>query len=151
MSAAEASKTFRTAVDGWMGAILLSVPLIVIIVTVALALDKPDEVWVMLIVLAFLGALGWGVVWPITYTVGDTHLTIRAGRLRTRIPFGDIIAVSPSKNILSSPALSMNRLKIAYGKTWVLISPKDRAGFLDALEAGTGLARDGEQLGPKDA
>ena len=82
------------------------------------------------IVLVVYGA----VLWPIRYEVDAENLVIRFGRFRKRIPLRDIIRFSPSRNPLSSPALSHNRRRITYGeRKWVLISPADRTGFAAAI------------------
>ena len=70
------------------------------------------------------GALAWAVmlaifgllVFPMRYEVGGEHLVIRFGVVRVRIPYADILRVEPSRNPISSPALSLDRLRIAYRK-----------------------------------
>jgi hypothetical protein len=48
----------------------------------------------------------------------------------------DITAITPTSNPLSSPALSLDRLRIDYGKgRSVMISPRDKQGFLGAMES----------------
>ena len=44
----------------------------------------------------------------------------------------------PTRDPLSSPALSLDRLKVSYGpKKHVLISPANKAGFLSAIDNST--------------
>lgn len=51
-----------------------------------------------------------------------------------RIPLKDITSVRESRSVRSGPALSMDRLEIAWGERHVLlISPEDKSGFLTAL------------------
>ena len=53
---------------------------------------------------------------------------------RTKIDIKTIRKVYATRNPLSSPALSINRIAIVYNKyDEVLISPKDRADFIDEL------------------
>ena len=69
------------------------------------------------------------------YELTDGHLLVRCGPFRTRIALDQIRSVKPSRSLASSPALSLDRLAIAYGRFGtVLISPKDKAGFLAALQ-----------------
>ena len=69
------------------------------------------------------------------YTVTDQELRIVSGPFRWTVPVDEITAIDPSRNPLSSPALSLDRLKISYGKRkFVLISPADKAGFMRAME-----------------
>ena len=76
---------------------------------------------------------------------------MRAAFFRWRIPLDQIIEVYPTHNPLSSPALSLDRLRINYkrpsGKTWwVMISPKEKEQFLDDLAKAAGLEKDGNRL-----
>lgn len=49
---------------------------------------------------------------------------------------GYVALTSLTSNPLASPALSLDRLKIEYGQGhWIMISPRDREGFLRELES----------------
>jgi hypothetical protein len=50
-------------------------------------------------------------------------------------PIADILAVTPTTNPLSAPALSLNRLRVTSRSASVMISPADRARFVADLEA----------------
>ena len=66
---------------------------------------------------------------------GDT-LTIRSGLIRWRVPIREITSVTPSRSPASSPALSLDRLRIAYGSSKsILVSPEDRDRFVAALRS----------------
>jgi hypothetical protein len=68
------------------------------------------------------------------YTVTAEQLLVRSGPLRWRIALGDVREVSPSRSWVSSPALSLDRLRIGYGKGRnILISPREKQRFIDAL------------------
>jgi hypothetical protein len=108
---------------------------------------------------ALIGGIAWLVlilvfvllVFPMRYTLRDDHLEIRAGQLRFRIRYTDITQATPTRNPLSAPALSLDRLKIDYRNArgrmrWTLISPEPKADFLMALAARTGLKQDGDRL-----
>jgi membrane protein YdbS with pleckstrin-like domain len=74
------------------------------------------------------------------YTITEQELRIVSGPFRWTIPVDEITAIDPSRNPLSSPALSLDRLKISYGKRkFVLISPSDKAGFMRAMEQVRGV------------
>lgn len=88
-----------------------------------------------LVVLAALGLVGWLLRYTY-YEVqpGAQTLRIVSGPLVWRVPVQAITSVLPSASPFSSPALSLDRLRIRYGKhDSILISPADRAGFLAAL------------------
>jgi hypothetical protein len=69
------------------------------------------------------------------YTFESAELVIRASFFRWRVPLAAIDSVEPTRNPLSSPACSLDRLLIRYGKRRIMISPEDKAGFLRALAA----------------
>lgn len=85
-----------------------------------------------------VAALGVGLpLWLLvgtSYELADGCLLVRCGPFRTRIALDQIRSVKPSRSLASSPALSLDRLAIAYGRFGtVLVSPKDKAGFIAAL------------------
>jgi hypothetical protein len=51
------------------------------------------------------------------------------------VPIAEIESVKPSRNPLSSPACSLDRLHVRYhsSKRGVLVSPADKPGFLHEL------------------
>jgi len=90
--------------------------------------------------LAALGLLVIGCGLPLwmffstRYVIDAETLTVRCGPFRWQIPLADITAVEPTRNPLSSPALSLDRLAIRYADDRrLMVSPADKRGFLDAL------------------
>lgn len=69
------------------------------------------------------------------YVVQDTQLIVKSGFIfHTRIDILSITKISETNNILSSPALSLDRLEIRYQpRSNVVISPKDKQNFLQHL------------------
>lgn len=87
------------------------------------------------------------VLYGTRYTFSGGVLEARCGPFRFRVPLGDITSVEPSRDPLSAPACSLDRLLIRYGSRRILVSPGDRRGFLDALvRHGPGLVRDGDRV-----
>ncbi len=72
---------------------------------------------------------------PRTTRVEGDALRIRASFFRWRVPLAAIDSIEPTRNPLSSPACSLDRLLIRYGERRVMISPLDKAGFLRVLAA----------------
>ena len=69
------------------------------------------------------------------YTVGGGVLRIVSGPFRWSIPIADITEVADSRSPFSSPALSLDRVRISYGAhKHILVSPEDKVGFLRAIE-----------------
>ena len=70
------------------------------------------------------------------YIIENKKLVIKCGIFyNLSIEIEKIKRISESYNIISSPALSFDRLEILYNKfDIVLISPKDKRRFIEAIE-----------------
>jgi hypothetical protein len=100
-------------------------------------------VMIMIINKAWLGIL---IILPIIafvvhmlmttyYVVEGGTLTIKCGFLyNLKVDIGTIKKIKETNNALSSPAASLDRLEVSYGKfDDVMISPKDKAEFINHL------------------
>lgn len=68
------------------------------------------------------------------YVVEAGELKVRSGPFRWRILLEEIHRISPTRAPWSSPALSLNRLRIDYGDgKWILLSPERREEFIQSL------------------
>jgi len=68
------------------------------------------------------------------YVIDQGTLTAHCGPFRWRVPLDAIHAIEPTRSPLSSPALSLDRLKISYGEGKViLVSPMEKERFRNAL------------------
>jgi uncharacterized membrane protein YdbT with pleckstrin-like domain len=72
------------------------------------------------------------------YAFEDSYLNIKGGLIvNIKINYKDIISVKESNEIISSPALSMDRLKIEYYenscRNFIFISPDRKQEFMDTL------------------
>ena len=146
----ETMRWYRSKVDWWLAPLLCIPPVASIAACIALVLDgKTSELaWGIGGVLLVFG-LYFGLVIPMKYGLDDTHLHVRFGICRQRIPLVDILEVYPTHNPLSSPALSLDRLHVQYGQSFfkaVMISPVDRDRFLDDLAKQSRLKREGDRL-----
>jgi membrane protein YdbS with pleckstrin-like domain len=150
MAADKHTQWFPSKVDGWLAVILAIAPL----VSLVGFLDPSvwESVGMLLVALAgpalFVAIYGL-LVFPMRYGISDDELIIRHGVVRQRAPLAKIISVEPTRNPLSSPALSLDRLKISTGsrvRDNIMISPADRDGFLALLAERSGLVRDGDRL-----
>jgi len=121
---------FRSKIDLW----LIIVMIASILLCIVLALGKPTAMMIAGSTAIFLAALfGW-LGWATRYVVETNALTIHTGFYKIRIPLETIKSATPSRNLLASPALSLDRLMIKYGPNKsVLVSPKDKSGFLAAI------------------
>ena len=81
-------------------------------------------------------ALIVGMLRSTRYEVADREVIVRSTPFRWRIEIESIESIRPSRSPASSPALSLDRLEIRYGGgRTLLVSPKDREGFLAAVVA----------------
>lgn len=135
---------YDSKVDLWLGGVLIAVgivPLVIAVQGVLAGAQGWDLFWMVFGVPLVLGLL-FGMVWPCHYTFEQDELVITAGLFKQRIRYADISKVEPSRNLLSSPALSLDRLQITHGGKglgWTLISPRDKKGFLDEIHKRAGL------------
>ena len=75
------------------------------------------------------------VLYGTGYTVTQDQLLIRCGPFGFRVRLDAIDSITPTRSPWSSPACSLDRLKIVYGisQQSVMISPADKPGFLSAI------------------
>ncbi|GEN52731.1 PH domain-containing protein [Halobacillus faecis] len=80
-----------------------------------------------------IGVLVW--IWFHTgYKVENQELLIHSGPLRKRINIMNITKIKTTKSLMSSPALSLEKLEIFYGDyKSTFISPQDEQRFVHAL------------------
>ncbi len=135
---------FRSKVDTWLKVVLISSA-----IACAGAVLAPGLAGAPLATLAVSPLLLLGVglpVWLLNstfYTLRERELEVRSGPFRWTIPLSDIQRVTPARSALSSPALSLDRLRIDYGRgRWLMVSPEDPAAFVALLEErGSALRR----------
>jgi hypothetical protein len=125
---------FRSKIDLWLLIVLIAAA--VIPLTQAMAALQHGSSWIPHVLIFVL--LGGGFLWLLfstKYTVDKDTLAIQSGPFRWRIPKNDITRIAPSRSLISSPALSLDRLRIDYagGQNSILVSPKDKIGFLKAV------------------
>lgn len=126
---------FVSKVDAWLGAVLTFAAIITLGAAVSLLLIEPARP-IVAANLALLGAaLPLWVMLSTRYTLTVSELRIASGPFRWRIPLRQIWSVTPTRSLLSSPALSLDRLRIDYGHdNWIMLSPRDKERFLKELE-----------------
>lgn len=75
------------------------------------------------------------VLYGTGYRMSEQGLNIRSGPFRMNLAIERIVSVTPSRNPLSSPACSLDRLMIEYagGARRIMVSPQDKPRFLETL------------------
>jgi Bacterial PH domain len=141
---------FPSKIDRWLLA-LVAVPLAISLgATVSALLAHPPLEAILLIVgieVLLFGFIAW-TFRSTRYEMTGREVIARSGPFRWRIEIAAIESIRPSRNPLSSPALSLDRMEIRYANgRRLLVSPEDRIGFLEAIVArSSGLRRIGEEL-----
>ncbi len=125
---------FRSKIDLWLILVLVAAAVLPLIQAVAALRDGSNWLPDVLIFGLLGGFLYWFVI-STKYTVNKDTLLVQSGPFRWRIARNEITKISASKSILSSPAMSLDRIRIDYagGRNSILISPKDKDGFLKAI------------------
>lgn len=141
---------FRSKVDWWLRLLFVALPLIEA-TSLWSAVRTGDREAItatavgLLVVVAIYGLL----LIPVRYGLSNESLIVRFGVMRRRIPLKSIDEVRRTHNLLSAPALSLDRLAIrTSGQSAIssLISPLEREEFLIDLATRAGLAYDGDRL-----
>jgi len=129
----------KSKVDWWMKILLIVLPIVAIIPAVMVSIKAGfTEAWTSWAGVLFLVLLYWIFVIPVEYHINQDVLIVRFGLIRSKIKYEDIKGVKPSRNPISSPALSLDRLGIDLGsKLPNLISPQDKSVFLQELSQHT--------------
>lgn len=130
------SLTFPSKVDWWIAAfMLLPAGVSVVVMGSALMANPPiPAIFLVVGIEALILGIIVGTLRATRYEVTDREVIARSGLFQWRIAIDEIDSIKPSRSLIKSPALSLDRLEIRYGnRRRLLISPKDREGFLDAV------------------
>ncbi|HEX6994681.1 MAG TPA: PH domain-containing protein [Gammaproteobacteria bacterium] len=134
---------FRSKVDRWLLVVMVAAAATTVLTVVfALAIgiwqSGPAALFFIPLFIPMV-AVGVGLPWWLLrstrYTLTPEELRIVCGPFHWTVRLKDIRRVSRTSNPLSSPALSLRRLRIEYGnRRFVMISPDDEERFLRELE-----------------
>ncbi|MEP6886542.1 MAG: PH domain-containing protein [Gammaproteobacteria bacterium] len=133
MQASNSGRVFRSKVDGKLAAVGLSMPCVAL-VAIVMSPGHWGLSWLPVILVVLVAVLVVWVVLSTYYEIQGEALVAHSGPFSWHVPLKEIVAIRESNSVRSGPALSMDRLEIAYrGGRVLLISPADKAGFLAAL------------------
>ncbi|QYO65989.1 PH domain-containing protein [Leptolyngbya sp. 7M] len=130
------TKIYRSKVDGWLKVILGSGILISVAATVsAIAAGGWRYLWSAAITIFFSLFIIW-ILCGTHYVLDGKILTIKSGPFRWRVPVDEMHSITLTNNPLSSPALSLDRVRIEYtnGKA-IMISPEDKDELIADIKA----------------
>jgi hypothetical protein len=123
---------YKSKIDWWLGLVLAIAMVASLFAGLkALSAGTPHSAWLALLIGGPGLLLPLSVLLSTRYIVSDKQLVVRSGIFTWRIPISEICGISQSSDPIASPALSLDRLRIDYGKgKSLLISPRDQVGFL---------------------
>lgn len=124
---------FPSKVDAWVPVVMFShLPILT-----AVLWSAPAEKRLTGVLVATAATLlsAWFIVGT-GYRVEPERLVARSGPIRWRIPWSALRSIGDADGDLTSgPAMSLDRIELRYGDGQsMLVSPKDRAGFLQAVK-----------------
>lgn len=131
-----ASRRFKSKIDRWLLGVLILVVIVEVVAVIEFVLGSINPLATTGLILAslLLIALIVSIAVGTHYTIDRSILKIVSGPFRWQVPIDQINAVEATRNPLSSPAMSLDRIRIRYGKgRKILVSPADRDGFLRAI------------------
>ena len=125
---------YRSKIDSWLIIVLLSTAAIPMVIAYEAAQEGSAWVTPVLTSVVMTSFFLW-LVFTTKYSVEEATLKIQCGPFNWQIGTNEITNITPSRSIVSSPALSLDRLRIDYasGRRSILVSPADKAGFVRAL------------------
>lgn len=128
---------YLSKIDNWLRLLMISSALVCVAAFVITLMAGEKRVALITAPVVLLGAgLPLWLMYSTQYVLGDTTLRVRSGPFHWEIPVREIEQVTPTRNPLSSPALSLDRLRIDYSRgRSLMISPLRKSEFLDDLQA----------------
>ncbi len=126
MNTTHSKRVFKSKIDAWLLALLI---LSFLGGLIAVFLGSAEEVWIALPILLLTFSFTFWFFVTTRYIVSDELLEVRSGPVSWSIPISEITSVEATRNPLSSPALSLDRLEIRYCGKSILVSPLDKEGF----------------------
>lgn len=132
-------QSFRSKIDWWLlGFIIAITGLLIQFLFTMYAKGTMTEYFEHTAIYLFTILMLWWPIFNTRYIIQNETLRIRCMFIKWEIPLSCVQKISKSSNSISSPALSLDRLKIEYvqdGKMKnVLVSPKDQSAFIQAVQ-----------------
>ena len=131
---------YKSKIDTWLLVVLLSTMALCICASIPVVLLRspasPADWWMVLLLLGLGVGLPLWLMVATRYTLDSKLLIAQSGPFKWRVPISDITSITPTNNPLSSPVLSLDRLRIDYGRSeTIMISPRDKEQSVRDIEA----------------
>lgn len=122
-------QVYRSKVDSWLLILILvawGIPLTLIVVNEFSAVKFSIVSFMLIFTLLLL----FGIKYTIEGKVLRVHYSFFYSEC---INIDEITEIANTHTLLSAPAASLDRVKITYGKKYVILSPKDKQMFVKQL------------------
>jgi len=129
-------KRFESKKDRWIVFVLWGAVIVILFTSFKLLTDSGVTTNLLLQPVNLLTIyICLSVLYQTYYIINGEYLILRSGPIVKRIRIDDITAIKETKDMLSSPALSIDRLKIIYkqSKVGIMVSPLEKELFLREL------------------
>lgn len=128
-------QVFKSKVDSWLLAVLVVSVLVPLFLLYTIGQQGETVAFtIILLIIIPTAALPLWLLLSTRYVVSGGTLKIYSGPFRWSVELAEISSVSDTRNPISSPALSLDRLEIKYGNgRCVLVSPADKRAFRAAI------------------
>mgnify|MGYP005750795339 CR=1 FL=1 len=126
---------FYSKKDWWMTLIIFGTVAMSVAAVIPLFFETLNAGTIItFLVIGLTVLLVLGIYFRTYYFVEEDIVRVVSGPFRWKVPISEITSIRATKSILSSPALSMDRLELKYGKyRYIIISPEDKNGFVGAI------------------
>lgn len=123
-------KTYKSKVDSRIVLIVVGV----MVVSTVPCMLVPGAVWAVLAVDMVVGLIFADMVFNTEYTIDGQMLRVKCGMLvKDRCDIMSVTAIRPTRELGSSPAMSLDRIEIRLKDRSIIISPKDKEGFVNDM------------------
>ncbi|MBL7979688.1 MAG: PH domain-containing protein [Bacteroidetes Order II. Incertae sedis bacterium] len=114
----------------------LVIPIALVLGTVLILSAWEEPRWVGPLIILAVGSFIYYVFTTTYYVIDQNMLRVKSAFfIDLKIDIQDIHTIAETRNPLSAPAISLDRLEVRYGHHGrVLISPKDKAGFIREIQ-----------------
>ncbi len=126
---------FSSKIDTWLLIVLLASASVSLAIITRLWDQMSGSLWWLAVILALVVIFPVWILVSTRYAMSDDTLYVRCGPMSWQIPIASISEIEKTSSPLSSPALSLDRLRVHYdGGRRIMISPEPREPFVRQLE-----------------
>lgn len=126
-------QTFRSKVDAWLALVVaLGLGWIWISPVRRIWAGRTTDV-LDVIIPPLMSALMIWIFRTTYYVVTVDRLIVHSGPFRRTVPLRSITRLRATRNPRQAPALSLDRIEVRYGSKQLLVSPRDKPGFVRAI------------------